>query len=51
MHVCKIALIDACMYVNCFNRLRFLADVSTKLQKMHFFGQLNDPNSGREHGN
>ena len=29
-----------CIYVNCFNRLRFLAEVSTKLQKMHFFGQL-----------
>ena len=26
------------MYVNCFNTLRFLAKVSTKLQKMHFFG-------------
>ena len=24
-----------CIYVNCFNILRFLAEVSTKLQKMH----------------
>ena len=27
-----------CIYVNCFNRLRFLAEVSIKLWKMHFFG-------------
>ena len=40
-----------CIYVNCFNRLRFLAEVSTKLQKMHFFRQFKDHNSGREHGN
>ena len=39
------------IYVNCFNRLRFLAEVSTKLQKMHFFGQFKDHNSGRKHGN
>ena len=26
-----------CSYVNCFNRLRFLAEISTKLQKIHFF--------------
>ena len=26
------------IYVNCLNTLRFLAEVSTKLQKMHFFG-------------
>ena len=25
-----------CLYVNCFNQLRFLAEVSTELQKMHF---------------
>ena len=29
-----------CIYVNCFNRLRFLAEVSTKLQKMHFLDNL-----------
>ena len=29
-----------CIYVNCFNRLRFLAEVSTKLYKMHFFEQF-----------
>ena len=39
------------IYVNCFNRLRFLAEVSTKLQKMHFFGQIKNYNSGRKHGN
>ena len=39
------------IYVNCFNRLRFLAEVSTELQKMHFFGQFKDYNSGRKHGN
>ena len=39
------------IYVNCFNRLRFLAEVSTKLQKMHFFGQFKDHNSGRKHRN
>ena len=39
------------IYVNCFNRLRFLAEVSTKLQKMHFFGQFKDHNSGRKHEN
>ena len=39
------------IYVNCFNRLRFLAEVSTKLHKMHFFGQFKDRNSERKHGN
>ena len=39
------------IYKNCFNRLRFLAEVSTKLQKMHFFGQFKDHNSGRNHRN
>ena len=29
-----------CIYVNCFNRLRFLAEVSTKLQKMQFLDNL-----------
>ena len=29
-----------CMYVNCFNPLRFLPEVSTKLQKMHFLDNL-----------
>ena len=28
-------------------RLRFLAQASTKLQKMHFFGQFKDHNSGK----
>ena len=27
-------------YVNCFNKIRFLAEVSTKLQKMHFLYNL-----------
>ena len=39
------------IYVNCFNRLRCLAEISTKLQKMHFFGQFKEYNSGRKHGN
>ena len=38
-----------CVYVNCFNRHRF--EVSTKLQKMLFFRQFKDHNSGTEHGN
>ena len=29
-----------CMYVNCFNRLRFLAEVRTNLQKMYFADNL-----------
>ena len=38
------------IYVNCFNRLRFLAKVSTTLKKIHFFGQFKDHNSGRRCG-
>ena len=38
------------IYVNSFTRLRFLAEVSTILQKMHFFGQFKDHNQGRNHG-
>ena len=38
-------------FVNCFNRLRFLAEVNTKLQKMHLFRQLKDHNLGKKHGN
>ena len=40
-----------CIYVNCCNRSRFLAKVSTKLQKMYFFRQFKDHNSGREQEN
>ena len=29
-----------CMYVSCFNRLRFLAEVRTNLQKMYFVDNL-----------
>ena len=39
-----------CMHVNCCNRIRFLAGVSTKLQKHTFFNNW-EPNSGRKHGN
>ena len=39
------------MYVNCINILRFLAEASTELQKMHFVGQFKDHNSGRKHEN
>ena len=35
------------MYVSCFNILRFFAEFSTKLQKIHFFDH---GNSGIEHG-
>ena len=28
------------IYVNCFNKLRFLSEVSTKLQKIHFLDNL-----------
>ena len=33
----------------CFNRFKFLAEASTKLQKMHFFGQFRDHNSGSKY--
>ena len=39
------------IYVNCCNRLRGLAEVSTKFLKMSFFGQFTDHSSGRKHGN
>ena len=39
-----------CIYVNYFSKLRFLAEVSTRLQKIHFFGQFKDNNSGRKRG-
>ena len=38
-----------CIYENCFNRVRILAEGSTKLLKMDFFGQFKDHNSGRKH--
>ena len=31
------------IYVNYFDRLRFLAEVSTKLRKMHFFWTISGP--------
>ena len=40
-----------CIYTYCFNKLKFLAEVSTKLQKMRFFGQFTDHNSGRKREN
>ena len=40
-----------CLCVNWFNRLRFVAEVKTKLQKMHFFRQFRGHNSGRKYGN
>ena len=30
---------------------RFLAEVSTNLQKMHYFGQFKEHNSGKKKGN
>ena len=35
------------IHVNCFNRLRCLAEVSTKLQKMYFLGHFKNNNSIR----
>ena len=40
-----------CIYVNYFNILRFLAEVSTKLQILHFFRQFKDRNFKRGDGN
>ena len=40
-----------CICVNWFNRTRFLAEVSTKLQIMQLFRQFKDHNPGRENGN
>ena len=40
IHLCKL------LYT-----LRFLAEASIKLQKMHFFGQFKGHNPGRKHGN
>ena len=38
-------------YVNCFNRLSFLARVLKNCKKMHFSGQIKGHNSGRKHEN
>ena len=40
-----------CIYVNCFKRLRFLAELSAKFQKMDFFGQFKDDNSRKKYRN
>ena len=40
-----------CIYVSCFNKLRFLVMVSINLQKMYFFGKFKDHNPGRKHEN
>ena len=40
-----------CIYGNCFQRLRFLAEVNTKLHEMHLFKQFKDHNLGKKHGN
>ena len=50
--VCKTVIRTfRCIYVNCFNRLGFLVEVSTKLQILQFFGQFKDHNFGRKHEN
>ena len=36
-----------CISVNCLNRLKFLPEISVKLQKIHFLRQFQDHNSGR----
>ena len=38
-------------YANCFKKCRFLAEFSTKLQKMCFFMQFKDHNSSWKHEN
>ena len=38
-----------CIYASFFNRLKFLTEVSTELQKMYFLGQFKDHNSSRKH--
>ena len=46
-----------CIYINCYNRLRFLAAISTKLKAMHlflimhYFSQFKDHDSGRKYEN
>ena len=37
--------------MNCVNIFKLLAEVSTNLQKMHYFEQFKDHNSGKEKGN
>ena len=38
--VCVCACVRVCLYINCFNRLRFFAEGSAILQKMYFFGNM-----------
>ena len=40
-----------CIYVNCFNVLRFFCWGQHKIKKMHFFRQFKDHNSGKENEN
>ena len=40
-----------CVEINCFNRFRFLAEVSANLQKMDYFEQFKGHNSERKKGN
>ena len=40
-----------CIYVNCFNILTFFCWCQHKIEKMHFFWQFQDHNSGREFEN
>ena len=40
-----------CIYVNCFNILRFFCWGQNKIEKMHFFQQFKDQNSGKENEN
>ena len=35
-------------YGNCFNRLRFVAEVSAKLSNMHFPRKIKGHNSGKK---
>ena len=40
-----------CIYINCYNSLRFVAHISKKMQKGHNFWQFKDYNSRRRHEN
>ena len=37
--------------IDCFNIFKFLAEVSTKLQKMYYYGLFKDHNSAKKKGN
>ena len=46
----SVMIIFRCIYISYFNRLRFLAENSTKLKKMNFSWQFKDHKLPRKHG-